>query len=87
MPSTNSTAMTGKVECWRFVRTDLLAQLAEVTKVVAALAEATAGVVATEVEAVAMVVRPLAVSTTLLRQALRLRYRIPLPTTLHQEET
>lgn len=51
-----------------------------------ALEEATVDVVATEVEEVAMVVRLLAVSMTLLLLALPLRHRTPLPTTLHLEE-
>lgn len=51
-----------------------------------ALEEAMADVVATEVEEVAMVVRLLAASMTLLLQALPPRHRTPLPTTLHLEE-
>lgn len=52
-----------------------------------ALVEATAGVVATEVEVVAMVVRLLPVSMTVLLQALLpLLYRTHLPTTPHLEE-
>ena len=48
--------------------------------------EATVGVVATEVGVVVMVVRLLALSTTVLRQVLPLPYRILSPTTLHLEE-
>lgn len=51
-----------------------------------ALLEATADVVATEVEVVAMVFRLLAISMTLLLQAPPLQPRTPLPTTLHLEE-
>lgn len=91
-PSANSTAMTGKAACWRFVRTDLLVHRVAVTKAVAdlevawdvegfgaalavaevALEEATADVVATGVEEVAMAVHLLAVSMTVLLQALPL---------------
>ena len=104
MPSINSTAMTGKVACWRSARIDLLVHQVVATKVVAdleawdvevfeaalvvagvALEEATVDAVATEVEVV-MVVRLLAISMRLLRQALPLRYRTPSPTTLHPEE-
>ena len=51
-----------------------------------ALEEATADVVATEVEEVAMVVRRPAVSMTVLLQALLLLHRTPSPTTPHLEE-
>ncbi len=52
-----------------------------------ALGEATADVVATEVEEVATVVRlPAASMTLLLLQALLLLHQIPLPTTLRLEE-
>lgn len=37
MPSTSSTATTGKAECWRSVRTGLLVHPVAVTKVVADL--------------------------------------------------
>ena len=97
--------MTGRVACWKSVRTGLPVHPAAVTKAVAdlevawdvegfeaasvvvevALEEATADVVATEVEEVAMVVRPLAVSMTVLLQALLLLHRTPLRTTPHLE--
>ena len=51
-----------------------------------ALEEATADVVATEEEEVAMVVRLLAISVTVLLQALPLQHRTPLPTTPHLGE-
>ena len=104
MPSTSSTAMTGKAACWKSARTDSLVHPVVATKVVAdleawdaegseaalvvleAALEATADAVATEVEEVVMVVRLLATSMTLQRQALPLPYRTPLPTTLHLEE-
>ena len=102
MPSINSTATTGKVACWKSVRIDLPVHPVAVIRVVADLEgpqdvedfeaalgvlevvlEDTADAAATEV---AMVVHPLEVSTTLLLQALPLRHRTPLPTTLHLEE-
>lgn len=53
----------------------------------AASEEVTADVVVTEVEEVAMVVRLLPISMTVLLQALLpLQHRIPLPTTPHLEE-
>ena len=105
-PSINSTAMTGKVACWKSAKTDLPVHPAAVTQAVedwevawdvedfeaasvvveVALEEATAHVVATEVEEVAMVVRPVAVSMTVLLQALLLLHPTPLPTTPHLEE-
>lgn len=104
MPSTSSTAMTGKAVCWKSARTDSLVHPVVATKVVAdleawdaegfeaalvvlgAALEATADAVATEVGEVVMVVRLLATSMTLQRQALPLPYRTHLPTTLHLEE-
>ena len=105
MPSANSTVMTGKAACWRFVRTDLLVHPVPGTKVVADLevewdvegfvaasvaAEvatgATEDVAAMEVEVVATVVRLLAISMTVLLQALPLQHQTPSQTMQHLEE-